>query len=236
MRAMPQPSHAANPFRPALFTFLRDLAANNDRDWFQANQQRYEEQVREPALQFIADFGPHLKAISPHFLAIPKKVGGSLFRIHRDVRFAKDKSPYKTSVGIQFRHARSRDAHAPGYYLHLEPASVFVAAGIWHPDAPSLAAIRRRLQEDPRGWRRAISDRELPAGWGLEGDSLVRPPRGVGPDDPLVEDLKRKDFIAVRRLPQKELLAADFPRRFVTLCRQGSPLVRYLCGAVGVEF
>ena len=233
---MPRSVYPPNPFRPVLFEFLRDLARNNDRDWFQANKDRYENHVKEPALQFISDFGPHLRKISPHFLAIPKASGGSLFRIYRDVRFSKDKSPYKTSVGIQFRHAAGKDVHAPGYYLHIEPRSIFVGTGIWHPDSASLAKIRRHLQEDPKGWKRAISGQRFEQDWQLEGDSLKRPPRGVDADHPLIEDLKRKDFIGVTRLTQKRLLAPDFPKRFVGLCKQGSPLVRYLCEAVGVDF
>ena len=236
MPSMTSTKYAPNPFRPALFSFLRDLEKNNNRDWFRDNKGRYEEYVKDAALRFISDFGPHLKAISPHFLAIPKASGGSLFRIYRDVRFSKDKSPYKTHVGIQFRHETSRDAHAPGFYLHIQPTGTFVGVGMWHPDAASLARIRQHLQDDPRGWKRVVSGKRFRADWRLEGGTLKRPPRGVDPEHPLIEDLKRKDFIAVTRLTQKDLLAADFPRVFGTLCRGGSPLVRYLCEAVGAAF
>ena len=129
-------------FRPEFFRFLRELRENNSRDWFQAQKARYQRDVRDPALRFIGDFAPALKEISPHFRADPRPVGGSLFRIHRDVRFSKDKSPYKTSVGIQFRHEMGKDAHAPGFYLHLEPENVFLGAGSWRPDGPSLLKIR----------------------------------------------------------------------------------------------
>lgn len=233
---MPRSSYAANPFRPALFQFLRDLEKNNERAWFQDNKARYEDQVKEPCLQFISDFGPHLRKISPHFLAIPKASGGSMFRIYRDVRFSKDKSPYKTHVGLQFRHQQGRDAHAPGYYLHIEPKGCFVGAGMWRPDSPSTRQVRERIVSDPQGWKRAISGKRFREGWKLEGDSLKRPPRDFDPEHAMIEDLKRKDFIAVTRLTQKDVLAADFPRQFVELCRQGSPLVRYLCGAVDVGF
>ncbi|MBW2275941.1 MAG: DUF2461 domain-containing protein [Deltaproteobacteria bacterium] len=233
---MPTTTYAPNPFRPAVFTFLRELEKNNSRDWFQANKARYEDQVKEPALQFISDFGPHLRKISPHFLAIPKASGGSLFRIYRDVRFSKDKSPYKTHLGIQFRHERARDAHAPGFYLHLEAGTVFVGAGMWHPDGPSLKKIRDGLVADPGGWRRATSSKAFDDGWKLEGESLKRPPRGYDAEHPLVDDLRRKDFIIVRRLSQTAVLAADFPQRFVALCRQTAPFMRYLCGAVDAPF
>ena len=233
---MPTTTYGSNPFRPALFTFLRDLEQNNSRDWFQANKSRYEDHLKEPALQFISDFGPHLRKISPHFQAIPKASGGSLFRIYRDVRFSKDKSPYKTHVGIHFRHERARDAHAPGFYLHIQRGSVFIGAGMWRPDGPSLKQIRDTLAADPSGWRRAMKTKAFSDGWQLEGDRLKRPPRGYDAEHPLVDDLRRKDFIMVRRLTQKAVLAPDFPRQYVALCRQAAPYMRYLCGAVGAAF
>ncbi len=121
---MPKEAH----FSPALFAFLRELKANNSRPWFQANKERYEREVREPMLCFIADFGVEARKISPYIVADPRKAGGSMFRIHRDTRFSKDKSPYKTTVGAQFRHEQGKDVHAPGFYLHLAPGEAF--AGI----------------------------------------------------------------------------------------------------------
>lgn len=221
---------------PALFGFLRELAAHNDREWFQQNKDRYEAAVRESALAFIRDFEPRLESISPHFRADDRRAGGSLFRIHRDVRFSRDKRPYKTHTGIQFRHAAGRDAHAPGYYLHLEPRHVFVGCGCWRPDAPALARIRARILEDPRGWSEAVGDGRFRRGWELAGESLQRAPRGLPADHPLVDDLKRKDFIAVRRLSQKDVTAPGFLDRFGDLCEEATPFMRYLCGAVEVPF
>ncbi|MDH3422381.1 MAG: TIGR02453 family protein, partial [Gemmatimonadota bacterium] len=125
-------------FTEDTYRFLKDLKKNNDRDWFDANKKRYEEHLKDPALRIIAAFAPELKKISPHFMATPR----SLFRIYRDVRFAKDKSPYKTHIGLHFRHDRSKDAHAPGFYLHVEPKQAFIGVGIWHPDGPALRSIR----------------------------------------------------------------------------------------------
>src|SRR5215471_15655464 len=142
-------------FGPELFSFLADLRANNNRDWFAANKQRYEEQLLEPALAFINAFGPRLEKISPHFRADARPSGGSLFRIYRDTRFSKDKSPYKTNVGIHFRHERAKDAHAPGYYLHIGPGEVFVGGGIWRPDTETATAIREAIVADPEHWKRA---------------------------------------------------------------------------------
>src|SRR4029450_921750 len=137
-------------FGPELFAFLADLRANNNRDWFAENKQRYEDQLLEPALTFIATFAPHLEKISPHFRADARPSGGSLFRIYRDTRFSKDKSPYKTNLGIHFRHERAKDAHAPGFYLHIGPDEGFAGAGMWHPDTQPANGGRGGIGEEPR--------------------------------------------------------------------------------------
>ncbi len=223
-------------FDRRLFAFLRDLKKNNTREWFTANKPRYEETVLHPARQFISDFGPLLRKVSPHFNADPRPVGGSLFRIYRDVRFSKDKSPYKTYVGIQFRHKEAKNVHTPGFYLHLEPGAVFAAAGIWHPERESLAGVRDAIVADPAAWRRAKGAKSFRERFELEGDALTRPPKGYDPEHPLVEDLKRKDFIGVAHLTQTAAAEAGFIERFAGLCKASSPFVRFLCGAVGVPF
>ena len=227
----------ANPYiKPELFAFFRTLARNNNREWFQANKERYEMQVREPLLQFVRDFEPALHQISPNFAADARRTGGSLFRLHRDVRFSRDKSPYKTAAGIHFRHDSGRDAHGPGYYLHLEPGNLFAGAGIWHPDSNTLGLLRNFLADKSEGWLKAVGDREFAAYFKMEGDTLKRPPRGFEPDHPLIEDLKRKDFIAVSQLTQKEACAADFPDRFNARCRAAAPFMEYLTMAVGLPW
>ncbi len=226
----------ARHFTPALFDFLRELKANNERAWFQANKGLYEEDVQHPALQLISDFGPRLKAISRHFVADPRPSGGSLFRIYRDTRFARDKSPYKTHVGIQFRHEAAASAHTPGFYLHLEPGRVFVGLGIWHPQPAELARIREALVADPKTWQRTLAAEPFQARFELSGESLARPPRGFPVDHPLAKDLKRKDFIAVAELGEDVATAPGFLDLFGDLCRDGAPLVRYLCRAIEVPF
>ena len=223
-------------FTPATFKFLRDLAANNTRDWFAENKSRYEDKVKEPALRFIADFAPHLKKISPHFRADPRANGGSLFRIYRDTRFSKDKTPYKTVTGIHFRHDLAKDAHAPGFYLHIQPGNVFMGAGIWHPDGPTLRKIRESIVEDGTAWKRAKNAKAFSSQFKLEGDSLVRAPKGFDPEHALIEDLRRKDFIGVTSLTQKAVTQPDFMKEFTRLCRASAPYQRWLCRAVGVDF
>jgi uncharacterized protein (TIGR02453 family) len=198
-----------NPFGPGLIRFLEELECNNDRAWFRARAGRYEEEVREPALAFIRAMARHVERISPHLVASDRKVGGSLMRIHRDVRFSRDKRPYKTNVGIQFRHEAGRDVHAPGLYFHVDPAEIFLGAGMWRPDAGSLAAVRRSIDGDRRGWRRVRDARRFREVWELSGESLRRAPLGFAADHPLIEDLKRKDHIAICRLTPRDILRRD---------------------------
>lgn len=218
-----------------LFRFLEELKANNDRIWFKSNQARFEQMVREPLLAFIAAFEEPLANISPSMLAIAKKSGGSMFRIYRDTRFSKDKSPYKTWAAVQFRHEAGRDAHAPCYYLHLAPGDVFVGAGIWHPDRAALDAIRVLIDEKPAKWVKA-RDAVLLAGWDLEGDALKRIPRGYAAEHPLADDLRRKDFIAVRRLSEQDVVQSGFLQRYTDLCREPIELMKFLTEALGLPF
>lgn len=223
---------AGRYFSQGTFDYLEDLKRNNDRAWFAANKGRYDEVVRIPALRFIEDFGPELRTISPHFLATPR----SLFRIHRDVRFSKDKRPYKTAAGIHFRHERRRSAHAPGYYLHIEPGEVFLGLGIWRPDAQALRSIREHLVERPEAWRKASGSKAFRSGFELAGDRLSRPPRGFDRDHPLVEDLKWKDYIAVRGLNEELVTSDTLPRELAKILKAGSPFMGFLCQALGVPF
>ncbi len=223
-------------FTPELFTFLRELADHNDRDWFKANKKRYEGHVKDPALQFIGDFDPHLRGISTHFRAIPKAVGGSLFRIYRDTRFSKDKSPYKTHTGLHFRHALGKDAHAPGFYLHLEPGAVFCGVGIWRPDNPTLTKIRDAMVDDPDGWS-AVKAQIADAGYEwMSRDALKRPPRGYPKDHEHVEDLKLKTFAVSREFDEGDVSRADFIDQVAQGFAGAAPLARFVCEAVGVPF
>ncbi len=225
-----------NPYiAPKTFRFLTDLAKNNNRAWFAENKDRFEGDLREPLLGFIEDFSEHLEKLSPHFEANARKVGGSLFRIFRDVRFSKDKSPYKTNAGVHFRHERAKDVHAPGYYLHLDPKESFIGIGIWHPGTATQKQIREAIVDNPQAWKRAIGGKFAKT-FTLEGDSLKRPPVGFPSDHPLIEDLKRKDFIAVAGVSRKELCATDFIKAFAKTCASAKLFMKFLAGAVGLKF
>ncbi|HJP32881.1 MAG TPA: DUF2461 domain-containing protein [Candidatus Latescibacteria bacterium] len=228
---------AGNPFiTPKLFAFFRDLKKNNDREWFEANKDRFESDVRGPLLAFIDTFAEPLYKISPHFRADARKVGGSLFRIYRDVRFSKDKTPYKTHAGVHFRHERAKDAHAPGFYLHLDPREIFIGAGIWRPDKDALLQIRAAILDKPAAWKKAVVGAAFRRQFTLDGESYKRPPGDVDRDHPLFEDLMRKDFIAVTDSSRADVLAADFPRKFAATCKAASPLVKFLAESLSLQY
>ena len=223
-------------FPQETISFLQELAGNNTREWFNANKERYEKQVRTPALDFIATMEPAIKGISPYIDSSARKVGGSLMRVHRDTRFGKDKTPYKTNIGIQFRHVRGKDVHAPGFYLHIEPGDVFIGAGIWRPDSNHLHAIRLLIDEHPKEWK-ALKKKVLAKGdFKLSGESLKRAPKGFTPDHPDIEDLNRKDFIAIKNLPPESIHEKDFHKLIARQFKSTAPLMKFLCDANDLMF
>jgi uncharacterized protein (TIGR02453 family) len=218
------------------FDFLDTLAVNNRRDWFIDHKQQYEDVIRTPALRFIEDMAAELPAISPHFQAVAKKAGGSLMRVHRDVRFGKDKRPYKTNVGIQFRHEAGKDVHAPGFYLHIEPGENFVGVGIWRPDSAALGKIRDAIVEKGEQWQAAINDKVFRGTFEMSGESLKNPPRGYDKQHPLLEDLKRKDFIAINRLSDQQINSARLMDQVLERFATASPYVQFLCQALELRY
>ncbi|GAC14661.1 DUF2461 domain-containing protein [Aliiglaciecola lipolytica] len=223
-------------FDPSIITFLRQLAANNDKNWFAEHKQEYEDKVRTPTLAFIQQMDSWIKMISPHYEATAKKVGGSMMRPYRDVRFSKDKSPYKTNVGIQFKHEIGKDVHAPGFYLHIEPDNVFLGVGTWRPDPESLRKIRDHIVLKPDTFRDAIQHSPFKEIFELEGESLVRAPKGFDPDHPLIEDIKRKDFIAVSRLHNEFLFSPNLCEEVARKFGRAQPFQSFLCAALGLRF
>jgi len=217
--------------------FLAELEKNNDRPWFQANKSRYEQSVRTPALAFIEVMAARLERISPHIDADPSPHGGSLMRIYRDTRFGGDKQPYKTNIGIQFRHERGDDMHAPGFYFHIDPKEFFVACGIWRPESDVLAAVRMRIAERPDEWHKARDNRAFVKAWGgVTGDRLKRPPRGFDVGHPCIGDIKLKDFLGVADLPRRQMTSAKLPDRVARIFAAGSPLMKFLCDALALPY
>lgn len=223
-------------FEQRTLKFLKELKANNTREWFKANKARYDEDVLDVALRFIISMQDPLEEIAPRFTAVPTRVGGSMMRVYRDTRFSKNKLPYKTNVGIQFRHEQARDVHSPGYYVHISPDEVFLGAGMWRPHPDALRSIRERIAAKPAEWLRVTSDRTFSRNFSLGGESLTRPPRGFDKDHECIEDIKRKSFFVARELDTADCLQPQFQRTAETTFRNAEPLMRFLCRAVGVRF
>ena len=223
-------------YPPDALKFLRALKKNNDRDWFKANKSRYESAIVVPSLQFIADMGQELPRISELFQAIPRRSGGSMMRIYRDTRFSKDKTPYKTNIGIHFRHRVGKDVHSPGFYVHVEPKDVFIAAGIWRPEPKVAHQLREAIAEEPAVWKRATRGKTFASTFEMRGESLKRPPRSFDPDHPLIEDLKRKDFIGVHELAESSIESASFLTVTMESFRKAKLLVKFLCNSLKLPF
>lgn len=223
-------------FSPNSMMFLTRLAKNNNRNWFTENKSVYEETIRIPALRFIQDMADELPMLSPHFLAQPKKVGGSLMRIYRDVRFGRDKRPYKTNIGIQFRHEQGRDVHAPGFYLHIEPDECFVGVGIWRPDSSTLGKIRERICQQEKKWLAAINEKKFKKHFNLGGDTLKTAPRGYAKDHPLIEDLRRKDFIAISNIGEDSVISPQLRKRVMERFEAADSYMQFLCKALDLRY
>jgi len=226
-----------NGFPAELFGFLVELAANNNRTWFQANKSRYHDDVVEPMTQFICAMAPRLEAISEHFIADPRRHGGSMFRIYRDTRFSKDKRPYKENVGCQFRHRIGRDVHAPGFYVHLQPGEIFFGGGIWKPDATTINRIREAIIDNPSAWKKATNGKAFSGRFGaLKGESLQRPPRGFSAEHPLIEDIKRKSYFAMQQADQAMACGPQFIGEVEKAFRGISPLMEFISFALGLPY
>jgi uncharacterized protein (TIGR02453 family) len=219
-------------FGRGLFRFLAELRENNDRAWFQAHKERFVEEVEGPMLRFIADLGERLPRISKAFVADPRRTGGSMFRIYRDTRFSKDKSPFKCAVAAQFPHRdRDRDRTVPAFYLHLEPGRRIGGGGIYHPDAAALKVVRDRIAARPREWEAVLRKRIA-----IEGEVLKRTPAGYDPENPFVEDLRRKDYYSLTRFDEAEVCSPGFLDRYVETCAAAAPLVEFVTRALGLRW
>ena len=223
-------------FSKHTFAFLRALARNNSRPWFQAHAADYERHVREPFLALIADLQAPLGKISTHFRADPRKTGGSLFRIYRDTRFANDKTPYKTWAGARLFHERRRETAAPSFYLHIAPKDCFAGGGIWQPEPPALKRIRDFLADNPAAWKRATQSRTFREHFVFWGESLSRPPRGYDLKHALIEDLKRKSFAAGEEFGEDLACSRELLPTVVATYKRLAPMIDYLCAALDLEF
>ncbi|MDX2298288.1 MAG: DUF2461 domain-containing protein [Xanthomonadaceae bacterium] len=223
-------------FSDQTFRFQRALARHNEREWFHAHKADYEAHLRQPFLHLIADLQAPLAKLSAHFVADPRPVGGSLFRIHRDTRFSKDKTPYKPWAGARLYHQRSRETEAPSFYIHIAPGDSFVGGGLWHPGNPTTRRVRSFIADNPSTWQRFTHAAKFREHCNMVGDTLVRPPAGFPADHPLIEDLKRKDFVAVCALDDALVTGPKLIPAIAERLTLVAPLIDYLCAALDLEY
>jgi uncharacterized protein (TIGR02453 family) len=227
---------ATRYFTPRFFEFLEELSRNNNRDWFIPNKPRYEREVREPMLAFIADFAVRLKKISARYVADPRPAVGSMMRIYRNLRFSRDKTPYHTNASAAFGHRDGAHFNSPSFYLSLSPGEGFAGVGVWHPQADTVAKIRDAIVAHPTKWKSAIKDKKFQARFDLMGDMLSRPPKGYDAGHPMLEDLKRKDFVGGTQFTRKEVCSAEFMDLFSGACSSSAPFMKFLTEAMGLKW
>jgi uncharacterized protein (TIGR02453 family) len=226
-----------NGFPKDFFAFFRELKTNNQRPWFETNKQRFRQSVQAPMSDFIAAMAPQLSKISKEFVADPRPNGGSMFRIHRDVRFSRDKRPYKEHAACQFRHRLGRDVHAPGFYMHASPDEVYFGGGLWMPEADVLLKIRERIAEKPALWKKVVAEKNFAKRFGsIKGEQLTRPPKGFDLAHPFIGDIKRKSFVAGAQSTLKMAESRELVLEVAQCFKALSPLMKFLCDAVRVPF
>jgi uncharacterized protein (TIGR02453 family) len=217
--------------------FLRGLKTHNNKGWFEAHRAEYESDLREPMRMLIGEMDARLKRFAPEIGGDPKR---SMFRIHRDIRFSKDKSPYKTHAACWFAHRNSNakvgqeaEGGSAGFYFHLEPGRSMVGAGLWMPPRPQLNAIRDAIAEKPKPFMKMVAG--LKKFGGLEADGMVlkRMPRGFDEDHPAATWLKYQSFTAGRMLTDAQATSAKLPALLEKEFTGLLPLVRWLNGALG---
>jgi len=228
-------------FTSASLTFLRGLKRHNRKPWFEAHRDDYEQHVKMPMAAFVIEMDRRLHDFAPEIVGEPKR---SMFRIHRDVRFSRDKSPYKTHAACWFFHGGGsskvgREAHGggAGFYFHLEPGACLMGGGIWMPPAPALKRLRVALAADPRGFERIVLAPAFRKRFGdLSDDSMLkRVPRGYAADHLAARWLRHQSFTVGRPISDAQatsgrltaLLEADF--------RVMLPFVRWLNGVMGLK-
>jgi uncharacterized protein (TIGR02453 family) len=224
------------PFGRDLLRFLTELRSHNNRVWFEKNRARYERVYKDAFASFIEEFAPRLRRISPHFVADPRSTGGSVMRIYRDTRFSKDKTPYRTYTVVHFAHEDGGEGRGPGFFLYVAPDEVSAGGGIWHPEPPIVHKVRSAIAKRPERWLAATRSPAFRQRFELTGESLKRPPPGFRRDHPEIAELMRKDFVASTSVPLSRFVSPGFPAYYDEVCRKVSPIMEFLCDAIGLPF
>jgi uncharacterized protein (TIGR02453 family) len=208
---------------PAAFSFLKALKKNNDRAWFEANKDSYLENLA--TLETFAD--GLLTSLNKHDLIETPSGKKSLYRIYRDVRFSKDKSPYKNYWGGHFR--RSGHQRRGGYYYHFEPGNSRITGAFWGPSTPDLKLIRDDIAFDDAPLRKILDQKKFKESFGaLQGEQLKRVPNGYDPNHPAADLLRHKQFLVIRRFTDKEVLSPSFLSLAAAAFRQMRPFLDHM--------
>ena len=225
-------------FTAETLRFFKQLAAHNNKEWFEAHRDDYETNVRAPMRELVEELDVRFARFAPEIGGDPKR---SMFRINRDIRFSKDKSPYKTNAGCWFHHrsaSRKVGSEAAegsaGFYFHLQPGKSFIGAGVWMPPRPQLNKLRSAIAEKPEGFVRMVQS--LPKRFGGVSDesALKRMPRGYSEDHPAAKWLKYQSFTSGRSLTDAQVTSAKLPALLEREYEAMLPLVRWVNGAFGL--
>ena len=228
-------------FSKGTLSFLRGLARNNRRPWFEAHRDEYEALVKAPMLALIEEMDVRLARFAPEIVGDPKR---SMFRIYRDIRFSKDKSPYKTNAACWFYHrdgsrgvGREASGGGAGFYFQVAPGECFLGGGMWMPPREALNKLRDAIAEDPKPFVRLATDRRAVRRFGGISDEavLTRVPRGYAPDHPAAKWLKLQSFIFGREITESQAVSGRLPALLEADFRLMTPLVRWINGVLGLK-
>lgn len=212
-------------------SFIKDVAENNNREWFAENKPRYEE-AKADVLTLVASIIPELAKVDPALSAEadPKK---SLMRIYRDVRFSKNKDPYKNNFGMWF--STKKGGNEPGYYLHIQPGKSFIAGGYWMPDAPHVKLIRQEIDYNIGDFKEIVESKDFKKNFKLGTESALKnAPKGYDPSDPNIEYLKLKSFEATMPIADEEFFKPTLVNKLISSFKTVQPLVVFLRNAIDV--
>lgn len=211
---------------PSTLKFLKDLKRNNNKPWFEKNRKQYDE-AREDFINMVGMVIRGIGNFDPAIAALEAK--NCIFRINRDVRFSKNKDPYKNNMAAYFNKDGKKGLGA-GYYMHIEPGKSFVAGGIWMPEPPVLAGIRQEIDYNFDDWKKIVEGKSFRKAFskGLEGESLTRPPKGYDDQNPAIEYIKRKSFIVTQAIPDTNVQGKGLVKEICKSFEAMKPLVDFI--------
>jgi uncharacterized protein (TIGR02453 family) len=228
-------------FTPATLRFFTGLREHNSKPWFEAHRGDYERHVKEPIQALVAAMDARFARFAPEIGGDPRK---SVFRIHRDIRFSKDKSPYKTHVAAWFFHrgahnrvGQESEGGSAGFYVHVSPGESFLGGGMWMPPRTTLERIRAAIAADPRGFAKVVASPAVRKRFGglSEESMLKRMPRGYAEDHAAAQWLRHQSFTLGRRMTDKQATSATLPALLEADYALLLPLVRWLNAALGLK-